>query len=157
MIVKFKSSVYDYFGAKLSTPNAPFLFYSSVSESQVLCHLSVNSVTNLSLSAHTYLSLSAHRSLRFLQWINVDKPGRENGHRLDHPPPYPSQQRQTSLFRDAAPVDTIINYSATICVINILSNLLFTVLHSYLAVHSESLTLSLNKPRRTDLHILQGS
>ena len=83
---KTKSLVYDYFGAKLATLSTSFLLYSSVSIRHVLCHLSVNSATNL--------SLSAHGSSRFLQWINVGKRGRENGHRVDYPPPYHSQQRQ---------------------------------------------------------------
>jgi hypothetical protein len=63
-----------------------FLICASVSESQVLCHLFVNSGTNL--------SFSAHGNLRFLQWIDVDKPGRGNGHRVGHPPPSLSQQRE---------------------------------------------------------------
>jgi hypothetical protein len=50
----------------------------------------------------------------------------------------------TSLFRDAASVDTIVIYSAMIFVFKILSNLLFIVLKSCHAVHSKSLTLSFN-------------
>jgi hypothetical protein len=69
----------------------------------------------------------------------------------------PFNSVKTSLFRDVAPVDTTVNYSATIFVFNILSNLLFTVLQSCHAVYSKSLTLSINKPRRSDVHIVQGS
>jgi hypothetical protein len=54
----------------------------------------------------------------------------------------PLNSVKTSLFGDAAPVDTIVNYSATICLFDILSNLLFTVLQSCHAVYSNSLTLS---------------
>jgi hypothetical protein len=54
------------------------------------------------------------------------------------------------------PLLSYLNYSVTIFVFNILSNLFFTVLQSDYAVYSKSLTVSLNKPRRTDVHIYRA-
>lgn len=64
---------------KIDTHSTALSLWFPVFESEVLCHLSVTSAKNL--------SLSAHGSLRCLLWINVDKPERENGHRMDPPPP----------------------------------------------------------------------